>query len=141
MSVSSMTCSAAESSLGSSTSGGMRLRLLLREEWAAFCFGKTKRSLPRLVVHQQQEVDFVKGAGRLPFVFRAPALHAPHERPAPSIRRRIPDGPKHRRVGVGVKWPGAELERRLEGEAAGMPEPGRVVFERGALLVFASRRP
>jgi hypothetical protein len=57
-----MTCSAAESSCGYSTSGGMCVAPSVRGNGPPSAFSKTQRALARFVVHQQQIVDFLQCA-------------------------------------------------------------------------------
>ena len=141
VSFSSMTCSAAESSFGSSTSGGMRLTPSSRRNGPPSLFGKAQRALARLVVHQQQEVDFLKCARRGALALRAPSFHPAHQRPSPPVRRRVADRAEHRRIGRRVERAGAELQGRLQREPRGMFEPAFVVFESGAFLVLAHAGP
>ncbi|MFZ0413610.1 MAG: hypothetical protein WAM15_02085, partial [Candidatus Acidiferrales bacterium] len=49
------------------------LYALLPKEGSAFFFRKAQRALTRLVVYQQQEVNFLKRARRPAFALRAPA--------------------------------------------------------------------
>jgi hypothetical protein len=47
----------------------------------------------------------------------APSLHAAHQRPSPSIRRRVADRAEHRQIGRRVKRTGTKLNGRLRADA------------------------
>src|ERR1019366_60062 len=117
------------------------LEALLPQEGSAFFFSKAQRAQTGLVVHQQQEVDFLERARHPALAFRAPAFHAAHERPPPTVGRRVADGAEHGRVCRRVKRTGTNLQGWLQRESRGIFQPGFVVFEGGACLVLARTGP
>ena len=141
LSVSLATCSAAESSRGSSISGGIVVAPSSARNGPPFPLGEAQRALARFVVHHEQVVDFPQRARRLALALRAPALGAAHQDASPAIGRGVADGAEQRFVGWRVKRAGAELQGRFERETVGMREPALVVLEGGALPVLAHARP
>src|SRR6202041_3184073 len=111
------------------------------QEGSAFFFGKAQRALTSLVVHQQQEVDFLERARCPAFALRAPAFHAAHERPPPTVGRGVADGAEHGRVCRRVKRAGTNLQGWLQRESRGIFQPRLVVFEGGAFFVLARTGP
>jgi len=134
VSFSSMTCSAAESSLGSSTRGGMRLTPSSRRTVRP----RARRSGAHPgAPHRRpkQEVNFLKCARRGGFALRASALHPAHERPSPPVRRGVADRAEHWRVSRRVKRAGANLQGRLQGESRGFSSQA-LSYSKVALSLF-----
>src|SRR6516164_9200765 len=104
-------------------------------------FGEAKGTLPRLIVHQQQIVDLLQGPGRTALALRASSFHAPHEGPAPPVRRGIANGAEHWRVSRRMKSAGANLKSRFEREPGRVPQPRFLVFETRTLLILAYAGP
>lgn len=86
-----------------------------------------KRSAPlaRFIVHKQRIVDFLERPRSPALPFRAPAVHAAHQRPSPAVRRRVADSAEHRNIGRRVK--------RAETKAGG-PVPERTALDVAARL-------
>src|SRR5208283_4553340 len=120
---------------------GDALAALLPQEGPAFFFRKAQRALTGLIVHQQQEVDFLERARRPSLAFRVPAFHAAHERPPPTVGRGVADRAEHRRVCRRVKRTGTNLQGWLQRESRGIFQPCLVVFEGRAFLVLARTGP
>jgi hypothetical protein len=120
---------------------GDALDALFPQEGSAFFFRKAQRALTGLVVHQQQEIDFLERARRPALPLCAPAFHAAHERPPPPVRRRVADGAEHGRVCRRVKRAGTNLQGWLQRESRRIFQPCLVVFEGGAFLVLARTGP
>src|SRR5437879_5159748 len=120
---------------------GDALDALLTQEGSAFFFRKAQRALTGLVVHQQQEVDFLERARHPALALRAPRFHAAHERPPPTVGRGVANGPEHGRVCRRMKRAGTNLQGWLQRESRGIFQPCLVVFEGGADLVLARTGP
>jgi hypothetical protein len=120
---------------------GDALGALLPQEGSAFLFRKAQSALTGLIVHQQQEGDFLKRAQHPALALRAPAFHAAHKRPAPTVGRGVADGAEHGRVCRRVKRAGTNLQGWLQRESCGIFQPCLVVFEGGAFLVLARTGP
>src|SRR5208282_3006077 len=120
---------------------GDALEALLPQKGSAFFFRKAQRALTCLVVHLQQEVDFLERARRAPLALRAPAFHAAHERPPPTVGRGVADGTEHGRVRRRMKRTGTNLQSWLQRESCGIFQPCLVVFEGGAFLILARTGP
>jgi hypothetical protein len=120
---------------------GDALDAFLPQEGSAFFFRKAQRALTGLVVHQQQEVDFLERARRPALALRAPAFHAAHERPPPTVGRGVADGAEHGRVCRRVKRARTNLQGWLQRESRGIFQPCLIVFEGGAFLVLARAGP
>ncbi len=108
---------------------------------SAFFIRKAQRALTGLVVHQQQEVDFLERARRPALALRAPAFHAAHERPPPTVGRGVADSAEHGRVCRRVKRAGTNLQGCLRRESRGIFQPCLVVFEGGAFLSSCAHGP
>src|SRR5262249_52087646 len=106
-----------------------------------FALGKAECPLTRLVIHQQQEVDFLERAWRNTLALCAPSLSTAHQCAAPSVRGGITDGSEHWPIGRRVKRSGPKLQGRLQREPCRIVQPGFVVFETRALLTLADTGP
>src|SRR4029077_12018760 len=72
---------------------------------------------------------------------RPPSFHPPHERSAPSVWCRVPDGAEHRYICRGGERAGPKLKGWFQREPRRMFQPSLVVFEGGGLLVIAHPCP
>ena len=137
VSFSSMTCSAADGSFGSSMSA--ECDALFPQERSAFAFGE--RNAPWRASRPPEAGSQIPAAcAGPPLPVCPPALHAAHKRPAPAVRCRVADCAEHRRVGRRVKRAGTKLSAGSKRTVRNV-QASRVVFEGRAFLILPHAGP